>query len=245
MQEKHIFALYIKNLDLAISNNRIFLSDEQQVHRIGHVLRLKQDNILILFNRTYHVTMQITVITKKNIQGIVITAEKNSSLTPKIKLLLPVLKKDALSEAVYNAVEVGANEIQLVQTCKAQRIISNNEFERLERVAIAAAEQSKNFVFPIINKKIPFDDAVKIGAGAKLFFDPAGKRINEFLDTLQHKKSDAMTLLIGPEGDLTQEEKDVLTNDQWMVCALTPTILRSAQAISVGVGIIRSMINAL
>ncbi len=245
MQEKHIFVLYIKNLDSAVSNNRIFLSDEQQVHRIEHVLRLKPDDTLILFNRTYHVTMQIVVVTKKNIQGIVITAEKNSPLTPKIKLLLPVLKKDALSEAVYNAVEVGANEIQLVQTRKAQRVISGNEFERLERVAIAAAEQSKNFVFPVINKVIQFDDAVKIGDGAKLFFDPSGKRMNEFLDVLQQKKSDTIILLIGPEGDLTQEEKDLLTKDQWIFCALTPTILRSVQAVSVGVGIIRSLINVL
>ena len=244
MQEKHVFALYIKDLDSAISNNTIVLSDEQLVHRIVYVVRLQQDDTLILFDRTHHAMIQITAITKKNIQGTVIAIQENKLLSPKIKLLLPVLKKDALSEALYNAVEVGANEIQLVYTRKAQRAISNNEFERLERVAIAAAEQSKNFAFPVINKLIPLDDAVKLDNGVKLFFDPDGKPMHEILDALHQQKPDAITVLIGPEGDLTQEEKDLLANEQWIFCALTPTVLRSVQAVSIGMGIIRSMIYA-
>jgi len=246
MHEKHTFALYVKKLDVLISdNNEVSFSEEQLAYRIRQVLRLQQNDSVIFFDRLHYAIVKLTEITKKSIHGIAVTIEENSILVPKIKLLLPVLKKDALADAIYSAVEVGANEVQLVYTQKAQRIISSNEYGRLERVAIAAAEQSKNFAFPVISKPLFFDEAVEIAEGAKLFFDPTGKNMKSVLTVLECKSHDIITLLVGPEGDLTQEKKKMIADDQWIFCALTPTVLRSVQAVSIGLGIMRSMTRNL
>ena len=45
---------------------------------------------------------------------------------------------------------------------------------------------------------------------------------------------------VGPEGDLTQEEKDYLKQQGFVFCRLTPTVLRARQAVALGLGILRS-----
>ncbi len=46
--------------------------------------------------------------------------------------------------------------------------------------------------------------------------------------------------VIGPEGDLTKEEKAYLKEQGFLFCALTPTVLRAQQAVALGLGILRS-----
>jgi len=48
--------------------------------------------------------------------------------------------------------------------------------------------------------------------------------------------------MVGPEEDLTNQKKEQLKQAKFLFCALTPTVLRSSQAIALGSGIIRSML---
>lgn len=237
-QEKHVFALYIDNLLQIIKNAAIVIDDVTMMHRITQVLRLQVDDELILFDRSDQVYIRLTEIHKKNIISVVISQRKNLSLKPFITLLLPLLKKDALSEAVYNAVESGASEIQLIYTQKAQRVVSDHELERLERVIIAAAEQSKHFHFPVLKKPKSFIEAIRVSNALCIFFDPHGIS----MQTYKQKNADALLcLLIGPEGDLTGQEKQLIYDTGWQNYALTPTILRASQAVAVGIGVVRSL----
>ena len=45
---------------------------------------------------------------------------------------------------------------------------------------------------------------------------------------------------VGPEGDLTLEEKAYLKQLGFVFCALTPTVLRAQQAVALGLGVLRS-----
>ena len=47
-------------------------------------------------------------------------------------------------------------------------------------------------------------------------------------------------LLIGPEGDLALQEKELVAG-KMQFCALTPTILRASQAAALSIGIVRSV----
>ncbi|PKN03448.1 hypothetical protein CVU75_02160, partial [Candidatus Dependentiae bacterium HGW-Dependentiae-1] len=50
-------------------------------------------------------------------------------------------------------------------------------------------------------------------------------------------------LLVGPEGDLTEEEKGAISRAGVQFCKLTPTVLRAMQATAVGMGVVRSVIQ--
>ena len=249
MDSKHQFALYVPTLaaDLkgADVGASVVLHDGHLVRRISSVLRLQPGDTITLFDQSVHMICVLLSVNKKNLKVTLQVKKNNAQLMPSITLLLPLLKKDALEAAIYSAVELGVNEIRLVQTEKAQRSWGGaKEFKRLQRIMIAAAEQSKHFSFPelqVPEKLIPLlEDTKKISA--KIFFDPTGAPMLDVVQSLKEKKIEHMLLMVGPEGDLSAEEKASLKNSAFTFCALTPTILRARQAVAVGLGALRSML---
>ena len=94
---------------------------------------------------------------------------------------------------------------------------------------IAAAEQSKNFSIPFLYDPIPLDlflQKQREQDSQVIFFDPEGVRITTVLSGRQQGKQ-SLTLMVGPEGDLSEQEKDLLRTHNVLFCCLTPTVLRS------------------
>lgn len=77
--------------------------------------------------------------------------------------------------------------------------------------------------------------------GKKIFFDPQGSKIEVLLPEI--KNAQHIILAIGPEGDLTSEEKDLIKRSGFIFATLTATILRACQAALLSAGIIRSFIR--
>lgn len=238
--DKHIFSIYTpnffdKNYKVGMEKKVI---DEDIVHRLVKVLRIEVGQRIIFFDQYYHGIIKILDISKKYFSIKVITFEKNSNPSAEIKFLLPLLKKEALEEAVYSLAEIGVSEIQLVITQKSrQRLLHEKEFQRLESIIIAAAEQSKNYIFPKIYAPIDLFD-LELGSDfSKIIFDAQGISFFEF----RSKKlpQEKICLLIGPEGGLTQEELQRLESLSFKKCRLTPTILRAVQAVAIGAALFK------
>lgn len=68
-----------------------------------------------------------------------------------------------------------------------------------------------------------------------------GYLLLEVMGKITEQKPDAMTCMVGPEGDLTDQEKDELKKVNVQFVRLTPTVLRSWHALLVGVGALRSL----
>ncbi len=235
---KHQFAFYIPD----IRSGEFELTDKQLVHRIVHVLRVRVGDVCIFFNRNVHTIGTITVISKRSITVKSTVLVTNSIWQPPITFFLPLLKRENLEQAVYGLTELGVTEIYLTRTEKSLTIISEKQFQRLEKIIIAAAEQSKNFAFPTLKMPIEFIEAIKQLPEHSIFFDPEGQSAESVLNVLKENKNQPIGLLIGPEGDLTKQERDLLRQRKVLFCSLTPTVLRSYQAAIVGVGIIRSLL---
>ena len=111
------------------------------------------------------------------------------------------------------------------------------EMERLQRVMVAAAEQSKQFVLPEIKAPVDLSQFLKSKTtGTKIFCDPDGESIKPFICK---RDGERITLLIGPEGDLTQFEKEALVKNKYLFCRLSQTVLRSELAATLVVGSFR------
>jgi 16S rRNA U1498 N3-methylase RsmE len=59
---------------------------------------------------------------------------------------------------------------------------------------------------------------------------------------LHSTHSGNILLLVGPEGDLTLEEKEIVRANKFIFCALTPTIMRAVQATGLAAGFVRSLL---
>jgi 16S rRNA (uracil1498-N3)-methyltransferase len=246
-KEKHEFALFVENLSSMVQSvdNGFILSDEKLIHRMTHVLRLQSGDRCIFFDKYIHADVIIDAIEKKRISCVIQDTKKNISLQPQITFLLPVLKRDDYEAALYSMAEMGVSTIQLVFTHKtAHQWIEGKDRERAQRILIGAAEQSKNFMYPELKEPIALEAALqKYDATAvKIFFDPQGKAFFDVVQqVMQTKVVRQVVLLIGPEGDLTGEEKKKVRVADFTFCALTPTVVRAVQAATLGAGFIRSL----
>ncbi|MDZ4124526.1 MAG: RsmE family RNA methyltransferase [Hydrogenophaga sp.] len=252
---KHEFALYVPMLTAALAGVRhsssFFIDDALLVHRIQSILRLEPGDEIRLFDRRVQALCVVQAVNKKKVIFTVGEKKENSCVLPVITFCLPLLKKEDLEAALYSLVELGATAVKLVITDKSRQLGSqereSKEFERLERIMIAAAEQSKQFAFPLLSEPISFQTLCKLFAShepsvARIFFDPAGDDLFTVMTDLRTNRPAEILLFVGPEGDLTEEEKGALIKAGVRFCKLTPTVLRAMQATAVGMGVVRSVI---
>jgi len=227
----HEFALYYEFLsEQASTSGNFIITAKEMVHRIERVLRLKEGEQLILFNRERHAKLRITQMDRKQVAGDIISVDQNKIYSPHITFLLPVLKRDALSAAVYFLVEAGVNTIQLIHSKNQQRAWGGQkELERLERVCIAAAEQSKHFAIPSVLEPISYEQALNNlpENGLRILANPEGV---SFTDISFKSAPTQIILTCGPEADLSVEEKELLRVASFQSMRLTPTILRAETA---------------
>ena len=240
---KHQFALYcdfLSNDRTIKSGSIVSLQDKELSHRMERILRLSVNDQCVLFDEHRHMIVTIRSYERNSCTVQINSVEANQHYKPLISCGLPVLKKQALEEAVYGLVECGVSSIYLLDTDKVQREWGGDkEYERLHKICIAAAEQSKNYAVPQIHKPISLNEFIKQHASyAKMFFDPSGESV---VETLSRHKSQDICYIVGPEGDLTESEKDILRTQQFSFCHLTPTILRAQQAVVVATGMLRSI----
>ena len=168
-----------------------------------------------------------------------------TALRPTVTFLLPLLKRDDFEGALYSLAEIGVNSIQLVATHKTHTSWSDErDGERARRILIAAAEQSKNYAMPELKAPVALDKALQamnMTDSTKIFFDPLGESFFAVMSALHGNQPDHIVLLIGPEGDLTAQEKEMVHQKGFIFCALTPTIVRAVQAAALGAGLVRSL----
>ena len=243
----HQFAFYISNLtDQAVSisiGQNIQVVDESVFHRLFHVLRIDIGDVCIFFDKNINILVElISASGKKKITCLVLKKEANKQLQPSITFLLPLLKRDHFQTALYSLSELGVNNIIPILVDKGQRRWGGvKEFERSQKILVAAAEQSKNFSFPeLLAPKTVQEvcDDLQDDSVQRIFFDPSGERLVTVIPRVQGKD---LIFLVGPEGDMSQSEKNILQQNYFLFCALTPTVLRAVQAVAVSVGIFRTL----
>jgi len=244
---KHEFALFYSDLSRTLEKNKTFLKieDKDIIHRVNRILRLKPEDQIVLFGREIHIHAKISSINKQELNVTVKLIKKNKALSPKITMQLGLLKRDALEAAVEALTVFGVNDIQLFMSDKvSHKWGGKKELERLERIMIAAAEQSKQFVLPQLHEPIAFAQMIKTKSKQAVFCDPEGDSfLHIFCSQIicEQKKMPSMTILVGPEGDLTNQEKELLQKNGYKLCRLTETVLRSELAATLAAGILRSI----
>lgn len=240
IMSKHSFALYYSSLNNISSGSTIVIKEDDLLKRVQNVLRLRVGDHLILFNREMSVNCQVVQLEKKKICVSISQITQNKILNPEITIALPLLKKEAFEQSLYNCIELGASKIVPYYSQKTHRkTLSSKDLERAKKLMIAGAEQAKYFAFPHLNEVVSLNEVVVL-KGQKIFFDPDGVSLHQVISQVNQNKP--VVLLVGPEGDLTLEEKKNLKESNVKFCKLTPTVLRARQAVALAVGMFRSFL---
>ncbi len=147
-------------------------------------------------------------------------------------LLQAILKGDRFDTLVEKAVEIGVNTIIPLVTERCIVKPSSKRKSRWWRIAKSAMKQSRRSILPEITEAVTLDEAFSAlqVKDSKKFVLSAGSK-NMLADLLgESLGSERITLLIGPEGDFTDNEIKSAMEHGFIPASLGPRRLRSETA---------------
>lgn len=182
---------------------------DEEAHHAVHVLRLRPgDAIGLLDGMGTRATAQLLEVGKHRVTAQILSRTHHSrERQARIHLAVaPTKHQDRLEWMVEKAVELGVDRITPVLTQRTER--TRLRTDRLHRLAIAAMKQSQRAWLPVIDEPIKLAELLEEALPDQRFF---GWCEGEHASLMHCYAPDADALVvIGPEGDLTVEEAELL-----------------------------------
>jgi len=207
---------------------------------------LSESENLIFFDKNINILVELLPKTFKNNKSLylkILEKNKNKKLEPEVILCTGLIKKSSFEELVYNACVLGANIIQPIFTDKCQqKWAGQKELQRLDKIIIAACEQSKNYSVPELKEPIIISkilEDLKDKNYKKIFFESDQLKSTELIKELSKNSQNKIVLFFGPEGGFSDTEILKFQGNNFVGYSLTETILRSQEAVIVGLGLVR------
>ena len=244
MSNAHLFAVHTSEA-LRQSDNRIQVKDQDAWSRITQILRLQANAAIILFDSKTVLTVALDDLasSKKHVISGTVTAQRLvSPLRPAINLYIGLTKREAFEAIVYTAGQLGVSSVKPIHTQKTHRNwITAKDLTRLSNIAIAGCEQAKQFALPNIEPVQSFEAIITTTSGNPgIVCEPTGTNCVALSQKLKEQNLTELDLWIGPEGGFSAAELQHLQNLGIIPMALTPTILRSQDAVLVALGLLRA-----
>lgn len=203
-------------------------------HHLLQVLRLRTGAALTLFNGDGRNYESVLIQCARKYARVAIAGRSELEQPPplKINLGLGLSKGERMDFAVQKSVELGATYITpLITEHSVVRLSTERKQHRQEhwnRVAIAACGQSGRCRLPTINAILPLQEWLieSQDAGLGILLD---HRSTKTLDRLECSAA-TVSLLIGPEGGLSNEECMLAHRYGFIGVRLGPRILRTETA---------------
>ena len=212
-----------------IFNNTIILSKEESRHCIGALRHKEGDCIHIVDGLGNLFECEIISIHKDTVESKIINkSSKQLNQNFYIHIAIAPTKSSQRTEwFVEKAVEIGINEISFIKCLNSERTKIN--IDRINKIAVTAMKQTLKSNLPKINEVDDFTNMVKNVKESFKFIGYLGDVKGEYLGRLASKNS-SYCLLIGPEGDFTQDEFDKAVKNGFRSVSLGDSRLRTETA---------------
>ena len=202
--------------------------DKSQSHYLSTVMRVKVGESFSLFNKGGEWEAKINVISK----GIVefnITKKLREKENPKeIWLAFSPIKSNYFNFMIQKATELGVTKFIPIITDRT--IIRKINSNRLEKIIIESSEQSNRLKIPILEKVIPLENFIKNNQKLNIIFGDLNTD-NKNINIKKLSDNNPICILIGPEGDFTEDERQkILTLKNIQCLKINENILRSETA---------------
>jgi len=243
---QHHFFLYDATLKTSeLLTGAILTLNAELSTRIATVLRLRTGETCTLFaNNGTMATIQLTSILAgkgAKVQGTITKLSQAEPLAPQITLICGITKHATFEEICYTATQLGVTQIFPVTTQKSYtKAYSAKDMQRCFLRTIAAAEQSKQIFLPTLHAPSTLQAVLKhdfIAGSTNILFETDGQPLRKLLQ----EKVTHLAVAFGPEGGFTSQECELLTAAHFNKLQLCKPILRTEDAVEVGIGIIRCL----
>ena len=217
----YIRLFYKENLSDNLNSNL----DKFQSHYISKVMRIKEGESFSLFNDGGEWEAKINEIKKGIVNFIIVKKLKNSENNSEIWLAFTPIKLNYLNFMIQKATELGVTKFIPILT--ERTMVRDLNSKRLNKVIIEASEQSNRIKLPKLEKLIKFKDFIKLYKDNDIVFGD----LNSTNDQIKINKDSPVCILIGPEGDFSENErKEILDLKNVKSLKINKNILRAETA---------------
>ncbi len=217
-----------------LSKEIITIDEPEMINQFTKVLRLKEDDEVIFFDwkENIDIVFKLNHINKKNIDFVFVKQIIKKENTSKFSLNLfqaTPNKLDKIELILQKWTEIWYDKYYFFNSKRSQKlIISENKFERLQRIIIEACEQSGRNIIP----EIVFLDKLDINSlknEKNIFFHTDGN-IKTSLKDLSIENETNINIFVWPEWGFDETEIQKFTENNFIACTLWENILRCETA---------------
>lgn len=215
------------------SNNILF--SKEDIFHISKVMRMKiNEEIEIVHNSKLYLAKIISFNPELKVK-IIEEIKRDSELKTYIRLLYCVPKGEKLDLVIQKSVELGVDEIVLVNSSRCVAKINKDNFdkkiERFKKIIKEASEQSKRLSLMKLTDVIEYKDINKYNADISLIaYEKEDSKMINFKDILEEKSYKTINVLVGAEGGFSKEEVEYAIKNEFHSISLGKRILRSETA---------------
>ncbi|WP_026976365.1 16S rRNA (uracil(1498)-N(3))-methyltransferase [Flavobacterium tegetincola] len=211
-----------------------FTFDREESKHIVKVLRKQEGDILHVTNGLgYIFTAEIVIGMDTKCQVKITSAEKQKPMNYKIHLVVaPTKMNDRYEWFLEKATEIGVTSITPIICDRSEKKFIKND--RFEKIIHSASKQSLQSYFPILNDAIPFKEFIKAPSNDGTLLIAHCEETNKKSLKELIVKGEEITLLIGPEGDFSENEIQLAIANGYLPVTLGETRLRTETAAIVG-----------
>ena len=216
-----------------INQNSLITLDDNAFNHLIRVLRMKTGESITLFDGSNQITPAVIhEVNKKTV--IVKTANSvldNRESPLNIHLGQVISRGDKMEFTIQKSVELGVNTITplLSERCgvKLDQERLEKKVQQWQKIVISACEQCGRNIIPCINPVMKLENwCANLTDSLKLNLHPKAEQgINQLANDNKN-----ISLLIGPEGGLSNEEINMTHQYQFTDILLGPRVLRTETA---------------
>ena len=217
-----------------IDENQVELDEQESRHAV-RVLRLKTgDEVRLVDGRGGWYTAEIIDSGSRNCQLKIITYTPDYHPLPyHLHIAIsPTKSMDRFEWFLEKATEIGISEITPLICRRTER--SRVNLERLERIIVSAMKQSLRAFKPVLHPPAAMEEFIRqeregLRGIAHCISEGEKNQINRvgLADLMNHS---AFTMLVGPEGDFTEEEVNMALKERFTPFHLGDSRLRTETA---------------
>ena len=222
-QQKKIHRVFINSS----FNTDIFTCSHELSHRIKNVLRIKENDELIIFNNKKQQYLcsvkyenKIIILILKNKIPLQISCKKN------ISLAVSIVSMKVMDLIIQKSVELDVSFFHPIYTNRSQYKDIQKKISHWEKIIIHATEQSGRCELMKMYTPLALNEYISASSGGlRYILHQNGKPF-----TQDELSKDNFSFFIGPEGGFDDEELDIFEINEWKMKKISENILRTETA---------------
>ena len=224
-----------------ITENTTGLLSKEHTHYVVNVMRLKRGSNINFFNKNGEWLSEIVFLDRDRVEVKFLNKLKEPTKNSNIDLAICLVKKSPMDTILQKATELGVSKIIPIVSERTE--VKELNFERANRIVVEATEQSNQLIPPQISEITKLKDFLKdLSGSSKLLFADVNSKDKLKAEALKEAKT--LSVLIGPEGDFSPSERElILANSEVVPFTISRNILRSDTAVISAISLVNFINN--